>query len=126
MPLNRNQQKVGTMAATARPILPTDHPETDHTHLASLGKQPRTGLLMVDARHQVCSCSEGFCAVHGGCTGSNQIVGLPYHAVLVLLAKSVGIAGADAVQAITQWPNTVYRRYLDGDEIEPFLKLAVI
>lgn len=108
------------MAATARPILPADPRETDHAHLASLGRQPGTGLLMIDPRHQVQSCSEGFCAVHGGCAGSNQIVGLPYHAVLVLLAKSVGIAGADAVQAITQWPNTVYRRYLDGDET-PFL-----
>lgn len=95
-------------------------PASAEASLTSLGNQPVSGLLSVDARHSVTACSEGFCAVHGGCDQPRQIVGLPYHAVLVLLAKKVGIAGADAVECDSKWPNTVYRRYLDGEEA-PFL-----
>lgn len=104
------------MAAWVRPSFA----ESDQTPLTSLGNQPRTGLLMIDSRHQVQSCNESFCTVHGGCSSPRQIVGLPYHAVLVLLAKSVGLAGAEAIETITQWPNSVYRRYLDGD-CTPFI-----
>lgn len=101
-------------------LKPESAPTDGGDSLTSLGGQPASGLLRLDQSHVVRACNAGFCAVHGGCETPEQIIGLPYHGVLVLLAKKVGIAGAQAIAGETRWPNDVYRRYRAGTE-PPFL-----
>ncbi|MEM8914532.1 MAG: PAS domain-containing protein, partial [Pseudomonadota bacterium] len=88
--------------------------------LTPQGSAPVSALLMIDTAHRVSACNAGFAALHGGGIAADRVVGLPYHAILVMFSKAIGIADDVTPAKNGSWANEIYQRYIQR-ETDPAL-----